>query len=181
MFGRAGLVSLILISSFTEAATFGSVGLSDDASVLTVRMTDGTVLSPRPETDRFDKEQSEFVAPKISEDGKFVGWLAAYPGLGASYAMTAELVMMDLRRRLHHFHGDWALVGAWCFPNEPGEVVLAVSFSHGLTEHDVQLRRIDDDKLLARYRIPSGGQERAHALSNAPDWFTCIRAAVSRR
>ena len=180
MSSLAGLVFPILISSCTEAATFDSVSLSDNGSVLTVRMTDGTVVTPRLETGRFDKEQGEFVAPKVSGDGKYIGWHAPYPDLGPSYAMTAELVVMDLSQRLHYFHGDWGLISGWCFPNTPGEVVFAVSFSHGVTEHDVELRRIDDEKLLARYLIPPGGQERAQALDNAPDWFKCISDTVSR-
>jgi hypothetical protein len=98
MFSLVGLGFLILISSCTEAATFDSVTSSDDGSVLTVRMTDGTVVTPQFEAARFDKAQSQFVSPKISEDGKYVGWLAAYPELGASYAMTAELAVMDLRK-----------------------------------------------------------------------------------
>ena len=65
MFSVAGFVVLILISSCTDAASFDSVTLSDDGSVLTVRMTDGTVVTPRLETGRFDKEQGEFVAPKV--------------------------------------------------------------------------------------------------------------------
>ena len=181
MFARAGLLSLILVSSYGDAATFDSISLSDDASVLTVRMTDGTVVTPQLEMGRFDNKQSQFVAPKISEDGKYVGWLAAYPGLGASYAMPAELVVIDLRQRLHYFHGDWGLVSEWCFPNVPSEVVFSIAFSHGLTEQEIQLRRVDDEKLVARYFIPSGGQERAQVLANAPDWFTCIRDAVSAR
>ena len=180
MFRLAALVFLILISSCTEAATFDSITLSEDGSVLTVRMTDGTVVTPRLETGRFDKEQSQFVFPKISGDGKYIGWLAAYHELGASYAMTAELAVMDLSQRLHYFHGNWGLVSEWCFPNRPGQVVFAVSFSHGVTEHDVELRRIDDEKLLARYLIPPVWQDRAQALGNAPDWFKCISDAVSR-
>ena len=70
-----------------------------------------------------------FVAPNISGDGKYVGWLAAYPELGASYAMTAELAVLDLSQRLHYFHGDWGLVSEWCAPNRPGEVVFAELFS----------------------------------------------------
>ena len=77
MFVRAGLLSLILISSNIEAATFDRIGLSDDASVLAVRMTDGAVVTPQLEMGRFDNKQSQFVAPKISEDGMYVGWLAA--------------------------------------------------------------------------------------------------------
>ncbi len=180
MFRLAALVFLILISSCTEAATFDSITLSEDGSVLTVRMTDGTVVTPRLETGRFDKEQSQFVSPKISGDGKYVGWLAAYHELGASYAMTAELAVMDLSQRLHYFHGNWGLVSEWCFPNRPGQVVFAVSFSHGVTEHDVELRRIDDEKLLARYLIPPVWQDGAQALGNAPDWFKCISDTVSR-
>src|SRR4051794_21191754 len=110
MFSRAALIFLILISSSTEAATFDSVTLSHDGSVLTVRMTDGAVITPQLETGRFDKEQSQFVAPKISGDGKYIGWLAAYPDMGASYAMTVELAVGDLNQRLHYFHGDWGMV-----------------------------------------------------------------------
>ena len=65
MSSLAGLVFPILISSCTEAATFDSVSLSDNGSVLTVRMTDGTVVTPRLETGRFDKEQSQSVCPKM--------------------------------------------------------------------------------------------------------------------
>jgi hypothetical protein len=180
MFSLVGLVFFILISSCTEAATFDSVTLSADGSVLTVRMTDGTVVTPQLETGRFDKEQSQFVSPKTSGDGRYVGWLTAYPELGASYAMTAELVVMDLSQRLHYFHGNWGLVSEWCFPNRPGEVVFAVSFFHGATEHDVELRRIEDEKLLARYLIPPVGQKRDQALGNGPDWLKCISDAVSR-
>ena len=65
MSSLAGLVFPILISSCTEAATFDSVTLSDDGSVLTVSMTHGAVVTPHLETGRFDKEQSQSVSPKM--------------------------------------------------------------------------------------------------------------------
>ena|SRR5690348_16906367 len=180
MFSLLALVFLSLISCCTEAATFETVTLSGDGRVLTVRMTDGTVVTPRLEMGRFDTEQSQFIAPKISPDGKYVGWLAAYPDLGASYATAAELAIMGLSQRLHYFHGNWGVVMDWCFPTTSGEVVFAVSFPHGLSEHDVELRRIGDEILLASYLIPSDGEERAQALGKAPDWFACISGAFSR-
>jgi hypothetical protein len=75
MFSLVRLGFLILISSCTEATTFDTVILPDDGSVLTLHMTDGTVVTPQLEAGRFEKAQSQFVFPKILPLDPMIGRL----------------------------------------------------------------------------------------------------------
>ena len=174
MLKRANIIALSIASLCAKAVDFKSVTLSEDRHVLTIHLSDGTDFSAPLENGRFDNEQDEFYDPQVSPDGKYVGWLAAYAGLGTSYSMLAELNVMDRDRRVHYFHGDVGLTFEWCFADKPGEVVFSSRMAHGITDHDFDLSRIDDEKPLLHYSIPPSGPQRDQTVREAPSWFRCI-------
>ena len=151
-------------------AGFLSVQSEDGEARLVITTSDGRRFeAPR------QGEQDQFFTAKISADGKYVGWEAGYPGLGASYSMSVHLTVLDEANRLHNFSGEFGVVYDWCFPSQrAGAVVFSYAFPHGTNMRQFEMRRIEDHRLMASYTLPHEERARAKAVEVAPQWLRCV-------
>lgn len=173
---RVGVLLTIFTAQNAVAAEFIDTQLSKDHHTLLISTSDGReIKAPLAGSEYTDVGggQDAFEDPQISNDGKYVGWLAAYPG-GASYSQPLHLTIMDQTEHVHYFAGEWGMVFRWCFGQKPGEVVYTISFPHGVTPTDFVLSRIDDEQVLAEYLIPEADPVRAKSIATAPEWIRCI-------
>ena len=150
------------------ATSFQEVYLSEDATSLVVRRSNGTTFNaPKLE------QQDSFQAPQVSRRGEYAGWLAAYPNMGASYSLPINLVLVDRSNRLHRFSGNFGMVFGWCFSPSQESVVYRFSFPHGQTPTGFEMRRISDGRLLRQYSIPWN----VGHLDRVPKWAKCAQAS----
>jgi hypothetical protein len=124
-----------------------------------------------------DAGATGFENPKISPDGRLVGWLADFPpGCCESYSVSLELVVMDVSRRLHVFSPPRAIVG-WCFSKDSRAVVYSMAELHGPTDEQFELRSVEDGKLLKRFDLPWSALERQldgkPSKAIIPVWAAC--------
>lgn len=170
------LIAWLMTSACSEAATsFQSVQLSADAAQLTVTRSDGT---------RFDAprlgDQDSFASPAMAADHQAVGWLALYPGVGASYSMPLELVVLDTAGHLQRFAGDFGMVFGWCFDPRSRAVVYRVQLPHGSSPIQFEMRDFRSRRLLKRFRLEAVGPDESETevlRRKAPRWTACAHPA----
>lgn len=118
------------------------------------------------------KDQVGFSAPKVSTNGKKLGWLAEYAGSNTSYAVPLRLVVMDQSRRLHTFSGSQAIFD-WCFSASASAVIYRQAALHGPTAHVFEMHDVLSGKLLKRFVLPWQGPEGEPASTKVPSWAKC--------
>jgi hypothetical protein len=114
--------------------------------------------------------------PAVSNDTRYVGWLALYPGQGASYSQPLSLEILDDGNHLHHFAGEFGMVSGWCYGENAGTVVYMYSFPHGATPIGFDMRQIGDGRLLQRFKLTpqeTGGEEDQAVRLKLPQWARC--------
>jgi hypothetical protein len=167
------MASLMWVAIPCQAGEFQGVRLFNDGASLEITSVHGKAV-PAPKLGT----QDGFDQPALSPDRRYVGWLAMYPGRGASYSQPVELVVMDEARRLHRFFGEWGMVYGWCFAPGGRAVIYRYSFSHGDQTPGFDMRRIEDGRLLKRYRMPDVGVDvdlAAAVRAEAPSWTRCAQ------
>lgn len=163
----------LMAATLCRAGEYDAVRLTGEGERLSLTLAGGKSMdAPKSGT------QDGFEQPLVSRDGSFVGWLALYPNRGASYSQPLELVVMDGARHLHRFSGDWGMVYGWCFAPAGNAVVYRYSFSHGDLTPGFDMRRIEDGRLLKRFRMPDTGVDVdlvAAVRARAPSWTRCAQ------
>lgn len=165
---------LLWTATLCQAGEYRSVRLvGEDGERLTLMLAGGKSMdAPKLGT------QDSFERPMVSRDGSFVGWLALYPGRGASYSLPLELVVMDSARRIHRFSGDWGMVFGWCFAPGGRAVIYRYSFPHGDLTPWFDMRDVRDGRLLKQFRMPGVDREvdlMAAVRAKAPVWTRCAQ------
>jgi len=119
-------------------------------------------------------DQAGFEKPRISPDGKNVGWLALYPNCCASYPLPLGLVILDESRHMHTFDGIKIPVFKWCFLPKSASVAYMQAFPHGSNFEHFEARSISSGKLLAQYEYPDQWPADAIERKRAPSWVRCV-------
>lgn len=166
-----GLLAALLLATNCPAQSFVATSLSPDGRELVLKRADGGMAG----APKFG-EQDSFLKPAIAPDGRSVGWLALYPGFGASYSQPLNVVVLDDANRVRRFAGDFGMVYGWCFADGGAAVVLTYRFPHGISPVGYDKRRLRDGRLLARRRIEpvTAPEEEAGLLrSRTPAWASC--------
>lgn len=167
---RAWAVAWVMLFPLVAgAADFVSVELSNDRTRLVIASASGEQFAAP-----MLPEQVEFDQPRISADGRRVGWLALFPNCCTSYPIPLKLVVLDEARRLHTFEGIQMSVFAWCFSPDSRSVAYRQGVLHGSDFQHFELRRIADGRLLAGYEYPHDEAERVQARKKAPSWLRCV-------
>lgn len=144
---------------------FQGVELSGNRARLLITASDGQQFeAPRR------SEQVEFDQPRLSPDGKYVGWLALVPNCcGTSYPKPLSLVVLDGGRRLHSFGTELAVFG-WCFVPNASSVAYWQATLHFSDARHFELRNISDGRLLGVYESPHGEAKDIRARKDLPSW-----------
>jgi len=164
---RLSALLLAFVPIAALAGSFRSASLSDDRTTLVITSADGSSFEA-PKL----SEQVQFDQPRVSPDGRHVGWLARYADY-YTYPIALDLVILDESRRLHTFEGSRPLF-AWCFTADARSVALGQAFPHFSQERLFERRRIGDERLLAAYAYPEEERKNRLAQRRAPVWVRCV-------
>jgi hypothetical protein len=146
---------------------FATALLSDDAIYRSVRVDNEGRLHIIPESGKEilrnkSRGQTSFDDPKISPDGRTVGWIGGYRNPnGPDFADIAlELVVFRAGRILHRFDSEFFY---WDWEFQDGGKRIAYSFGpqHGGATGCV-LREVLSGRVIARWEVHEG--------SKPPDW-----------
>lgn len=117
-----------------------------------------------------------FEKPKLSLDGKLVGWLVDIPSCCESYSVALELAVTDTLGGLHVFSPAQGIVG-WCFSKDSRAVVLSTATLHGPTDESFELYRVEDGKLLKQFDLPWSDLDKQldglPSMTKIPAWAVC--------
>ncbi len=152
------------------AGPFTAVELSEDQRSLRITRSDGGQLDAP-----LYAEQVGFQQPRISHDGRYVGWLAMHPNCCTSYPIPLRLVVMDDSQHLHSFTGIKMAVFEWCFLPKQNAVAYTQTVLHGSDFQHFEMRSIADERLLAEYEYPGDDEDgNIRARQQAPAWVRCV-------
>lgn len=161
-------LALCLAANAAQAENYTEVNLSPDGAQLTITAQSGKAFQAPVLPD-----QVGFQSPRISPDGKNVGWLALYPNCCTSYPIPMTLVVLDAARRIHQFEGIKLATFRWCFMPDSASVVYMQTQVHGTNYQHFEKRAIADGRLEAEYEFPDDAAENAEAQKLAPAWASC--------
>ncbi len=159
----------VLTCHLAMATTYTAVDLSTDQRTLHLTRSDGSTFdAPRY------AEQVGFQKPRISKDGRYVGWLALYPNCCTSYPIPLHLTVLDNDQQLHRFAGIQIAVFEWCFLPRANAVAYTQTVLHGSDFQHFELRSIADGRLLAEYEYPDEESDNLLARRRSPTWVHCV-------
>lgn len=162
-------LAFLATHSVAFAGSFTSLELSNDQHTLRITRSDGSQLdAPRY------AEQVGFQQPRISRDGRYVGWLALYPNCCTSYPIPLRLVVMDSAQHLYSFNGIKLAVFNWCFLPHARAIAFTQTVVHGSGFQHFEMRTIAEEKLLAAYEYPDEEDDNIRARQRAPAWVHCV-------
>lgn len=164
-------IAALLLALVSGGAWAGYVAakLADDGTHLVITVDDGSQFSAP-----MFGEQVGFQDPRITSNGKYVGWLALYPNCCTSYPIPLGLVVLDSSRGLHTFDGIKIAVFKWCFLPHSSSVAYMQTVVHGSNFEHFELRSIASGNLLAEYEYPDEEPDNTAARRSAPSWVRCV-------
>ncbi len=169
-------IALLLALFSTGAwADFVGVQLSDGGSHLVITSDDGSQFSAP-----MYSEQVGFQQPRLSANGKYVGWLALYPNCCTSYPIPLRLVVLDASHRLHTFEGIELAIFKWGFLPRSTSVAYMQTVVHGSNFEHFEARSIRGGGLLAEYEYPDEEPQNTAARERAPGWVWCVEHECGR-
>lgn len=166
---RSCVLLLAVLPAIAPAAGYKSAMLSGDGAGVVITSVDGSQFDAPSVPD-----QVAFSSPRVSSDGRYVGWLALFPNCCTSYPVELLLVVLDESRHMHTFDGTKMAMFGWCFPAKAGTVAYAQGVLHGSDFRNFELRRIADGVLVAHYEFPHEEAANALAHNRAPGWVRCV-------
>jgi hypothetical protein len=166
---RSCVLLLTLFPVIAFAAGYKSAELSGDGAGVVITSVDGSQFDAPSVPD-----QVAFSSPRVSGDGRHVGWLALFPNCCTSYPVELLLVVLDESRHMHTFDGTKMAMFGWCFPAKVGTVAYAQGVLHGSDFRNFELRRISDGVLVAHYEFPHDEADNDLARKRAPGWVRCV-------
>ena len=158
---------LLVAVTSVSAAKFVSAAVDPAQKNLIITGSDGRTIDPPRVT-----EQVGFENALISQDGKYVGWLALHPNCCTSYPVPLTLVVLDQDGRHREFRGPQAIF-SWCFLPARKSVAYRQAVLHGPSETTFELRQIDDGRLLSRFVQPWDYRTQEPAKVRLPTWAQC--------
>ncbi len=102
--------------------------------------------------------QVGFQSPKISEDGKVIGWLTLYLNCCTSYPIPLSLVLFSGGKVIHTFKGNELPIWEWNFYAHGTRVAYWQTPTHGNYEPYFELRNVSTGELIQAYDGNSGEQ-----------------------
>lgn len=160
---------LLSLLSASASAGYLATELTDGGKQLVITVDDGSKFSAP-----MLGKQVGFQQPRISSNGKSVGWRALYPNCCTSYPIPLGLVVLDESRRMHTFDGIKIAVFKWCFLPKSTSVAYMQTVVHGSNFEHFEARAISSGDLLAEYEYPNEETQNTAARQHAPSWVRCV-------
>ncbi len=163
------LLALVPPSTVLAADIYVSATI-DDHGQLRIVTKGGREIVPMKE-----REQVGFRQPRISEDGRVVGWLAEFPNCCTSYPIPLKLVLY-LNGRVRMFTGIGLPVWQWGFQDGGKRVAFEQETVHGGLGVHYELRDVANGRLIAEYGPEVGPDNQALPVQNVPQWVEQLNA-----
>jgi hypothetical protein len=146
---------LSAISAAAAVKTYVSVQI--DGPDLDITAADGGVEQPTRDHDSaLGGAQTGFSDPKISADGKIVGWLSLYPNCCTSYDIPRELVLYRDSLVFLRLRGNDQSIFSWSFSNDGSAVAYCQGPLHFSDDRHYELRRIPSGELIEEAEAGDG-------------------------
>lgn len=143
---RAALaLACALAASAAQAGGYMVLQPPDDTSTLSLKQAGRTIRAPKTE-----HEQEGFWQPRVSADGRTVGWVAETANCCTSYPLPTVLVLYRGGKVIRRFP-EVPPIWEWQFGPGPDEVVTRQAYPHGQEYFTYSRLRISDGKLLAQF------------------------------
>lgn len=162
-----GMILLALLTAGPAQAAdgFSAAALDAGAHRLVITRSDGTHFDAPALPD-----QVGFASPRVSRDGRYVGWLALYDNCCTSYPIPLRLIVLGPPGQMHTFEGAQLAMFDWCFLPDAKTVAYVQTLVHGSDYEYFERRTIADGHLVARYEYPDAATDNARARARAPAW-----------
>jgi len=167
---RVAIAAACTVTAAAHAASFSAAVSSDDNRVLTIDSTEGPFAAPTTQPG-----QEGFAQPRVSDDGRFVGWLALQANCCTSYPIPLTLVILGEGNILRRFDAA-PPIWDWAFHDHGAAVAYRQRPTHGSSWVMYELRRVDDGKLLAHFECDpdSTAGSKVTAAIRVPSWVLPI-------
>jgi hypothetical protein len=108
----------------------------ENGGLLHIFLDDGADIEIPLERGRFndgsgDLRQEAFKNVQLAEDGKHIGWLAAYMICSQNYPCNPELVIYQPGKKLTYIYPPHGVIWGWQFAMEGKQVTVHYGFPHG--------------------------------------------------
>ena len=152
-------LGLVLVPAPAETYIQTEVGADGQLRIVT---KDRREIVPKKEPD-----QVAFEMPRISPDGRAVGWLALYPNCCTSYPIPLKLVIYA-SGKLRTFTGSGLPIWRWCFQAGRKQVAFEQETVHGGIGVHYELRAVTTGRLVANY----DPDRNSDTIGHPPKWVT---------
>jgi len=170
----AGAIALWLSPVFA-AETYLRASVDYDGQ-LRIMTASGQTIEPRR-----DEDQVAFGTPRISPDGRTVGWLAEYQNCCTSYPIPLRLVIYrDGRSRSHS--GNGLIVSLWAFQARGKHVAFKQETVHSALGVHYELRDVVTGRRLAQWDPAYGRDNRLlPRQKDVPGWVAELDPSLLAR
>jgi len=169
----AVLVALLGASAWRLSAGTEEIYASaaiDDQGQLRIVTKDGREILPKKE----DK-QVGFIRPRVSDDGRSVGWLAEFPNSSTSYPIPLKLMILT-NGRMRAFTGAGLPIWRWAFREGGRRFAFEQETVHGGSGIHYELRDVATGRLIEEYSPAYGRDLQLIPNQRAPRWVDELNA-----
>jgi hypothetical protein len=161
--GAIVLIVLLAPSSSSASDIYVSASV-DEQGVLHIVVEGGREILRRKEAD-----QVGFGKPRISADGRAVGWLADFPNCCTSYPIPLKLVVYS-NGHTRTFTGSGLPISRWAFQADGKRVAFEQETVHGGLGVHYELRDVSSGRMMAAYEPRIGPDNQPVPNQQPPDW-----------
>jgi hypothetical protein len=175
---RAAAFAAVLFALLVASAQGQSAGPEeiyasaaiDDQGQLRIVTKDGREILPKKED-----EQVGFSRPRVSDDGRSVGWLAEFPNSATSYPIPLKLMILT-NARMRAFTGAGLPIWRWAFRERGRLFAFEQETVHGGFGIHYELRDVATGRLFDDYSPAYGPDNRLIPNQPTPSWVDELNA-----
>jgi len=169
----AVLVALLVASAMGLSAgpeeIYASAAI-DDQGQLRIVTKDGREILPKKED-----EQVGFSRPRVSDNGRSVGWLAEFQNSSTSYPIPLKLMILT-NRRIRAFTGSGLPIWRWAFRDRGRRFAFEQETVHGGFGIHYELRDVATGRLIDEDSPAYGPDNRIIPNQHTPRWVDELNA-----
>jgi hypothetical protein len=169
----AVLVALLVASARGLSAGPAEIYVSvtiDAQGQLRILTKDGREILPKKED-----EQVVFDSPRVSDDGRAVGWLAEFPNCCTSYPIPLKLMILT-NGRTRAFTGAGLPIWRWAFQEHGRRFAFEQETVHGGSGIHYELRDVATGRLIVEYSPAYGPDSQLIPNQRTPRWVDELNA-----
>ena len=175
---RASAFAVVLVAFLVASAQGLSAGPEeiyasadiDDKGQLRIVTKDGREILPKKED-----EQVGFSRPRVSDNGRSVGWLAEFQNSSTSYPIPLKLMILT-NGGMQAFTGSGLPIWRWAFRDRGRRFAFEQETVHGGFGIHYELRDAATGRLIDEYSPAYGPDNRIIPNQRTPRWVDELKA-----